>query len=72
MVYFKTWDEIGKRYINDLIQENGNYLTQLEFETLTGIKTNFLQYNGIISSKIKINIQGEMKTKIFLPEIPYS
>ena len=50
MVYFTTWDEKGIRYINALIKEDGNYLTQTEFETLTGSKTNFLQiYNRIIS-----------------------
>ena len=47
-IFFKVWFNKGIKYINDLIDENGEFYTQADFSIKTGIKTNFLQYNGLI------------------------
>ena len=49
-VYFKSWFNKGIRYINDLVNENGNFYQQNEFTLITGIHTIFLQYNGLIKA----------------------
>ena len=39
-IYLKTWFNKGIRYVNDLIDENGNFYTQADFRIKTGINTN--------------------------------
>ena len=38
------------KYVNDLIKQNGDFYTQVDFTMKTGIKTNFHQYNGLIKA----------------------
>ena len=47
-IYYRSWFNKGIKYINDLVNENGDFYQQNEFTT--GIQTNFLQYNGLIQS----------------------
>ena len=37
-------------YINDLISENGEFLTQENFERLFNIKTNFIEFQGLTNA----------------------
>ena len=46
-IYIKEWDQKGVKNINDLVHENGDFLTQDEFEHTFNIKTNFVQYLGL-------------------------
>ena len=38
------------KYINDLVNENGEFYQQNEFTMKTGIQTHFLEYNGLIKA----------------------
>ena len=46
-IYLKKWDQQGIKSINDLIHENGEFLSQDEFEHTYNIKTNFVQFLGL-------------------------
>ena len=46
-IYIKKWDQQGIKSINDLIHENGEFLSQDEFEHTYNIKTNFVQFLGL-------------------------
>ena len=46
-IYMKKWDQQGIKSINDLIHENGEFLSQDEFEHTYDIKTNFVQFLGL-------------------------
>lgn len=49
-IYIKEWYEKGIWYINDLLHENGRFYTQYEFENKYNLKTNFIQFAGIIKA----------------------
>ena len=49
-IYYRSWFNKGIKYVNDLVNENGDFYQQNEFTMKTGIQTNFLQYNGLIQS----------------------
>ena len=57
-IYFKLWFDKGIKYINDLVNENGEFYHYNEYSMNTGINTNFLQYNGLINA-----IKQFLKTK---------
>ena len=66
------WYNKGIKYINDLINENGKFYTETEFSAKTGIRTNFLQYSGLIKA-IKIYLKDmniEITHKEQSPFIP--
>ena len=46
-IYIKKWDQQGIKNINDLLHENGEFLSQDEFEHTYDIKTNFVQFLGL-------------------------
>ena len=46
-IYYKSWFDNGIKYVNDLINEQGEFYEQTEFMQKTGIQTNFLQYNMV-------------------------
>ena len=46
-IYIKDWDQKGVKNINDLVNDNSEYLSQDEFEHAFNIKTNFVQYLGL-------------------------
>ena len=49
-VYIKTWVEKGVISIKDLLNENGNWLTHVEFEKLFNLKSAIMTHNSIISA----------------------
>ena len=55
-IFYRMWYNKGIKYINDLINENGKFYTETEFSSKTGIKTNFLQYSGLIKA-VKIYLK---------------
>ena len=73
-IFFKPWFNKGVKYIyiNDLVDDKGDFYTQADFSRKTGIKTNFLQYNGLIKAikqylkHIKIDISFKAPTP-FIP-----
>ena len=60
-IFYKAWYKKGIRYLNDLINENGKFYSHVEFQEITGINSNTLQYHGTINAikaylkDIKIN-----------------
>ena len=46
----KNWHNKGLNYINDLLSENGNFLSQTEIEQTYNIKTNFVQFQGMMQA----------------------
>ena len=47
-VCIKSWHKKGVIHVNDLVKENGQFLSQNEFENRYNTKTNFIQFQGII------------------------
>ena len=73
-VYYKNWDQKGIRYITDLIDADGKFLTLHKFKQKYHIDTNFITFNGIISSiskyKKELKLKGDLKPSIVLPFRP--
>ena len=46
----KTWNDKCIYFINDLISDKGEFYTETEFKKIYNVKTNFLQFNGIIQT----------------------
>jgi hypothetical protein len=49
-IFYKEWFEKGVQSINDLINEDGTYLTLDQFQGKYKIVVNFFKYNSIISA----------------------
>ena len=71
-IYYSSWFQIGIRYINDLINDNGEFYTYEEFKDITGIHPNTLVYHGTIRAiksylkEIKVSITHK-ETSPFIP-----
>ena len=67
-----VWQK-GVRSINDLINENGTYLTLGQFQEKYQIVVNFLKYNSIISAirqaKRSFNTGESRLVCLFIPSI---
>jgi hypothetical protein len=48
--YYQTWYNKGVTYINDFVNNNGEFYTEAEFKRIFNVKTNFIQYNGCIQA----------------------
>lgn len=48
--FIREWAESGVRFINDLMDRNGNFYNQRVFEEKFSITTNFITYHGIIAA----------------------
>ena len=65
-IFYNTWYKKGIRFLNDLINERGEFYTHDEFKERTGINSNTLQYHGTIKAikvylkEIKLNITHKM------------
>jgi hypothetical protein len=46
-VFYKTWDNHGIRYINDLLSTDGDFMSLGEVQNKYDVKMNFLNYHGI-------------------------
>ena len=49
-IFYKDWFEKGVRSINDLINEDGTYLTLDQFQGKKHIVVNVFNYNSIVSA----------------------
>ena len=62
-VFFSQWYMKGITYINDIINNSGEFYSEQELKTKYSIKTNFLQVNGIIRSvKEFLKLKTDIKT----------
>ena len=58
----KIWNDKGVYFINDIVFDEGELLTELEFKNKYNIKTKFVEFHGILKAiklfalKRKINI----------------
>ena len=72
-VWINNWYKNGVKHINDLISENGEFYLREEFERIYNIKTNFVQYQGIIHA-IRAYARSHniirFSSKLKLPFIP--
>ena len=58
-IYIKQWFQKGIAHINDLITEDGNFLSLEKLQDLYKVRTNFLTYHGIVAAiKRDIGIKG--------------
>ena len=58
-IFWKSWDEAGIRFVNDLLNDEGQFLSLEEINRKTYIKINFLNYYGLLQA-----IPKEWKQKI--------
>ena len=49
-VFYRSWYEAGVKYIKELISKDGNFISLNAFQGTFGIKTNFLQYLGLLNA----------------------
>ena len=52
-IYYKHWASAGVNYIFDLFDGNGKFLSFNDFRSKFNIRTNFLEYGGVVRA-IKI------------------
>ena len=58
-IYINQWFQKGIVHINDLITEDGNFLSFGKLQDLYKVRTNFLTYHGIVEAiKRDIGIKG--------------
>ena len=68
-IFYKNWFEKGISHIIDLTDNNGQFLSFDDFSNRSGVKTNFLKYQGVIQMLKKLKdkcIEGKT-TKIQRP-----
>ena len=49
-LYMKTWSERGVYFVQDLLKNNGKYISYEEFKTKYNIEVNFIYYCQILSA----------------------
>ena len=66
-LFWKTWYERGIYYVQDLLSEDGKFLSLDEFQEKFGLKVNYLQYfqitTAIQSSLKQITMQTPISTE---------
>ena len=53
-IYYKNWYKAGINFQNDLLDENFHFLTFGAFKEKFSVKTNFLQYQSVVSTVSKM------------------
>ena len=48
--FYRSWHKKHINFVKDLIDENGNFLTYNEFVRSYNVRSNFLEYYGVINS----------------------
>ena len=48
-IFYQTCCNKGITFVNDFVKDNGEFYSENEFKNIYGIKTNFIQYNGLIN-----------------------
>jgi len=70
-VRYRHWINSGVLYVNDLLNKNGSFRTKVDFEETYGVRTNVLEYNGIIRAiKFNFDINDVDVSKLPLPFRP--
>ena len=49
-VFISTWYNKEVTLVNDLVKDNGDFYTESEFKNIFHVKTNFIQYQGIVNA----------------------
>ena len=49
-IYLKEWVEKGVIFVQDLINEDGSWMSFTQFTNKYNIRTNFLRYMGMINA----------------------
>lgn len=66
-IFYKTWYDKGIRFVNDLVNDNGNFKNYQEIKITTGTFGNFLEYQGVIDSlkhylkKLNMSLKGKLE-----------
>ncbi len=70
-VKYANWEERGVRFVNDLLNDNGTFMSKDEFEGLYNVRTNTVQYYGIIRAiKSNFNLKDLNRVKLTSPFRP--
>ena len=70
-VGYRHWIKKGVMFVNDLLNNNGTFMTEVEFEETYNVQTNILEYNGILRAiKSNFNIDAVKGTKLPSPFRP--
>ena len=75
-MYYGEWDNAGVRYVNDILDDEGNLYNFNDFKQNTAIETNFLTYHGLIHAlplewKTEINNNRNKLVEIVPPLLGY-
>ena len=63
-LYWKTWFECGIYYVQDLLNEDGKFLSLDEFNGKFGLKANYLQYFQITAAIPSLLKQAALLTPV--------
>ena len=70
-VCYANWKKRGVLFINDLLNENGSFMSKDEFSEVYNVRTNFLEYYGIIRAiQSNFHINSLNSTKMASPFRP--
>ena len=72
-VIYKTWFDKGIKFINDILDENDNFLKYEDFKRKYNVQTNFIEYNGLIAAIkqwLKLTKRKNKLIKITAPYVP--
>ena len=69
-VYYKIWNIMGVRFVNDLLSQDGRFLTFEEFIQTCNVKTNFLHFRGIICT-IRTKWRELFRNDVYPVESPF-
>ena len=73
VMYLRSWSVKGIRFVNDILEVDGSFLSYFDFQHRFGIQTNFLQYYGLcnaIRSGFKKSTHVHVIPKAVEPIIP--
>ena len=74
-VFYKGWCGNGILTVNDLINDNGDFFSEQDLKKLFNIKSNFLNYQSIISTiktQMKIKKIDKIEAKLQQPLRPFT
>ncbi len=70
-LYYKHWVKNGVNFVNDLLDEKGNFLSLDNFISKYSIRTNFLEYGAVILNCIKKACHTLTKDKMESMQRPF-
>ena len=72
-IFYKHWYDRNIHFVQDLINDNADFLTQRQLEEKYGLRTNFLEYYGVkqaikrFINKTNIDLDYNIRCNIFVP-----